>query len=97
MTVVDASYFRPDAVLKRLTSRAMMELQSGLTDLYGRPIGFNVKDDVPQTTKYACASCFTEGRPQVQRDIATGSKFPKCPACGERALWIKLPSPPSET
>src|SRR5688572_23753627 len=33
-TAVDASYFRPDALLKRLTTRATVELQKSLGDFY---------------------------------------------------------------
>jgi hypothetical protein len=91
ITAVDASYFRADALLKRLSSRGMIELQSSLTDLYGRAIGFTVDDDVPQAARYACVSCFTLGKTQVHKSISIGGKFPDCPGCGAQALWIKLP------
>jgi hypothetical protein len=91
ITSVDASYFRPDALLKRLSSRGMIELQNSLTDLHGRAIGFTVDDVVPQAAMYGCISCFTLGNPQIHKSISTGGKFPDCPGCGAKALWIKLP------
>jgi len=91
ITAVHNSYFRADALVKRLSSKGMIELQACLTDFFGRPIGFNVNDDVPQDGVYGCISCFTAGRLQPHQQISTGGKFPECGACGSKALWIKIP------
>jgi hypothetical protein len=93
ITGVDASYFRPDALVKRLSSRGMMELQKSLSDFYGRPFGFNTEDTVPpQAAMYACASCFLQGgSPAKKRIASSGEHFPPCPVCGNKVLWVKIP------
>lgn len=91
ITSADASYFRPDCLIKRLSSRGMIELQASLTDFYARAIGFNIRDSVPQEGLYACASCFTEGRALIHEKIKRGGNFPPCRACRDDALWVKIP------
>lgn len=92
-TTVPASYFRrTDYLIRRLTTRAMLELQLLLSDYYGRPFGFNTKDRVVQKALYRCANCFFsgEGPTIVITEIDVGSNFPQCPTC-RNALWVKVP------
>jgi hypothetical protein len=92
VTTVSTSYFRPDYLVKRLSSVAMLDLQNTLSDYYARPFGFNIRDEVPQETLYACANCFFTGQESRQTiRPPVGCKFPSCKQCGNDALWIKLP------
>ena len=90
---VSASYLqRTDHLVRRLTSSATVELQNLLSEYYARPFGFNVDDEIPQSTFYRCANCFFEGAevlPVIPIDI--GTNFPPCPTCGNHALWVKVP------
>jgi hypothetical protein len=94
ITSVDGSYFRPDALVRRLSSKGMMELQKSLSDFYGRPFGFNTQDTVPpHAAMYACASCFLQGRAPMKRTISnSGERFPPCPVCADKVLWVRVPN-----
>jgi len=93
VTTVSVSYFRTDFLVKRLSSLAMLELQNALSSYYGRPFGFNTRDEVPQDITYACANCFFTGiEPRQSIRPPVNAKFPPCPSCGDYALWIKLPA-----
>jgi hypothetical protein len=100
ITTVSVSYIRRmDKLVRRLSSRATIELQNSLSEFYARPYGFNVKDGVPQTAKYRCAGCFMSGQPTVPVvQISTGQdrKFPECAKCGNDALWVKIQEPKQE-
>lgn len=91
ITSVHATYFRPDALVKRLTSSARIELQNCLADFYGRAFGFNITDRVPQNAEYRCIRCFSRGAeaPQQTLTVEIGN-FPPCAKCGDQGLWIKI-------
>jgi hypothetical protein len=90
-TTVSASYLRPDALIRRLTSRAMFELQNSLADYFARPFGFNTNDEVKQKAVYRCVACFLDGKIVIPiKEIDVGGQFPPCPTCGTSALWIKI-------
>lgn len=92
VTSVSTSYFRPDFLVKRLSSSATAELQNALSSFYARPFGFNTRDVVTQSTLYACAACFYKGKDPHKITPEEGKPFPPCPTCRELALWIKIPS-----
>jgi hypothetical protein len=91
-TTVPMSYLRrTDHLVRRLTTRATVELQNVLSEYYARPFGFDVKDEIPQNAIYRCANCFFQGNEAVPlTEINVGGNFPPCPNCGNEALWVKV-------
>jgi len=90
ITSVHNSYFREARPLKRLKSRATLELQAQLAKYHGRPFGFSVRDTVPQRAEYICINCFLEAG-QLQKVIMErNARFADCPGCLDSALWTKF-------
>ncbi len=81
-------------LLARLSAQGTAGLQSALSNFYGNKFGFAPPDTCPQQGRYVCSSCLYSGQPTpTAKNVNAGALFDDCPACGEDAMWAKIPDP----
>lgn len=85
---VPASVVRSASLAARLTPTATVALQSQLARMHGRLFAFSERDEVPQTAKYLCFTCFASDERVSCRNFEAGSRFESCGQCGQ-PTWIK--------
>lgn len=89
MASVPKAYFRADRPPLRLTQAKTVDLQNVIAGFLARPFGFAPnKDSVPKTGEYLCALCFYKQASITRLSLTEGIKFPDCPHCSDRALWV---------
>jgi hypothetical protein len=92
---VHSSYLAQAHLVKRHSNSGVVSLQAKLAGYFGRPFGFNIRDDVPTTGDYMCLKCIYEVAEIRRVPFAAAAKFGQCSRCGEQTLWAVCPSPPN--
>ena len=95
---VHSSYLPQAHFIKRHSNSGVVALQAKLAGFFGRPFGFNIRDQVPATGDYMCLKCVYEIAQITRVPFVKGAaKFGECSRCGEQTLWAVCPPPPGHS
>jgi hypothetical protein len=79
-------------VIARLSTEGTAHLQAQLGKHLGGTIGFDHRNEIPQSGIYRCTTCFYRGLTTVDHRFEKGAIFGPCPQCGEDASFVKMAS-----